>query len=46
MFPRTSVVDSIDCVQEDLYLVDICRVKNPLSKALHGVKTLQRYSVV
>ena len=40
LLPRKSVIASISCFQEDLDLVNIWRIKNPV---LHGVKTLQTF---
>ena len=41
LISRKSVVESINCIQDELDLVDIWRLKYPV-KALHGAKTPQR----
>jgi len=35
LIPRKSVITSIDCIQDELDLVDIWRIKNPDLKVLH-----------
>lgn len=36
---RKSVVKCIDCLQNELDLVDIWRIKNPTQKVIRGAKT-------
>ena len=43
---RKSVTACIDCLQNQLDLVDIWRIKNPDTKVLLGVKSLQEFFAV
>ena len=41
MLPRKSAIETIDCLLDDLDLVDIGRIKNPSLKVSRECKTRQ-----